>query len=159
MFKHLLVPLSGESHNNALVTAACAFAKPLGAQITFYHALPVYFPPVMAAETWPLENGAAEQFNKAMEEQAQRIMQAATAIAQSQSVVCEGVYSLQDTPYLGIVETCTQRGCDLIFMASHGRSGISALLLGSQTQKVLAHSQVPVLVYRDVNLVPAPVGV
>jgi nucleotide-binding universal stress UspA family protein len=51
-------------------------------------------------------------------------------------------------PYQAIIEAATERGCDLIFMASHGRHGISALLLGSETGKVLTHSKIPVLVYR-----------
>jgi nucleotide-binding universal stress UspA family protein len=53
-----------------------------------------------------------------------------------------------DIPYEAIIDAATQAGCDLIFMASHGRRGISALLLGSETHKVLTHSTIPVLVYR-----------
>jgi nucleotide-binding universal stress UspA family protein len=52
------------------------------------------------------------------------------------------------TPYKAIIETAGREGCDLIFMASHGRSGLSGLLIGSETNKVLSHSKIPVLVYR-----------
>ena len=53
-----------------------------------------------------------------------------------------------DVPYQAIIDAASANGCDLIFMASHGRRGLSGLLLGSETQKVLTHSKVPVLVYR-----------
>jgi nucleotide-binding universal stress UspA family protein len=56
--------------------------------------------------------------------------------------------STSDIPYVAIIEAAQDAGCDLIFMASHGRRGISGLLLGSETQKVLTHSTIPVLVYR-----------
>ena len=55
---------------------------------------------------------------------------------------------VNDLPYEGIIETASSEGCDLIFMASHGRRGLVGLLLGSETQKVLTHSTIPVLVYR-----------
>ena len=61
---------------------------------------------------------------------------------------CQRVAQVGDKPYADIITAAEANGCDLIFMASHGRSGVGALLLGSETQKVLAHSRIPVLVYR-----------
>jgi nucleotide-binding universal stress UspA family protein len=58
------------------------------------------------------------------------------------------VSSVSDIPYEAIIAAAEEAGADLIFMASHGRRGISGLLLGSETQKVLTHSKIPVLVYR-----------
>ncbi|MGH8631829.1 MAG: universal stress protein, partial [Burkholderiales bacterium] len=63
-------------------------------------------------------------------------------------VACETLCLTNDHPWEGIIEAATTHGCDLIFMASHGRRGLSALLLGSETMKVLTHTKVPVLVYR-----------
>ncbi len=63
-------------------------------------------------------------------------------------VSCEGLHVTQEQPYQAIVETAQKRGCDLICMASHGRKGVSALVLGSETNKVLTHSKIPVLVCR-----------
>jgi nucleotide-binding universal stress UspA family protein len=66
--------------------------------------------------------------------------------ARAVGIVCETVQVEQDQPYHGIIETAEQRGCDLIVMASHGRSGIAAIVLGSVTTKVLTHTKIPVLV-------------
>ena len=63
-------------------------------------------------------------------------------------MACDGIASVSDVPYQAIIDAASAAGCDLIFMASHGRRGISGLLLGSETQKVLTHSTIPVLVYR-----------
>ena len=66
--------------------------------------------------------------------------------ARSAGVVCETVQIEEDHPYEAIIETAKQRGCDLIVMGSHGRSGIAAIVLGSVTTKVLTHTKIPVLV-------------
>ena len=63
-------------------------------------------------------------------------------------VRCTGSYASSDSPYLAIIKAAKANKCDLIFMASHGRSGISGLLIGSETTKVLTHCKLPVLVYR-----------
>ena len=81
-------------------------------------------------------------------EQAARHLGEALAKAKAAGVPCETVQVDHDHPYQAIIETAASRGCDLIAMASHGRRGISALVLGSETTKVLTHSTTPVLVYR-----------
>ena len=68
--------------------------------------------------------------------------------AQDEGVPCETLFEVSDYPFEAIIRVAEQKGCDLIMMASHGRRGVGALLLGSETQKVLTHSKVPVLVYR-----------
>ena len=68
--------------------------------------------------------------------------------AKDAGVPCETVTVKSFSPYEAIIDTATRSGCDVIFMASHGRRGLSAVLLGSETQKVLTHSTIPVLVYR-----------
>ncbi|MCK7468055.1 MAG: universal stress protein [Desulfosudis oleivorans] len=73
---------------------------------------------------------------------------ALTRVAQNEGVTCDVVMETSDQPYEAIVNLAEQKGCDLIMMASHGRRGVGALLLGSETQKVLTHSKIPVLVYR-----------
>lgn len=152
MFKQLLVPLSGDSHNHALVEAACQLVRVLGANLHFYHAQLSYYPPLMSAEALVLENTALEQFNRAIEVQGQGILQAAKALAAGAGIDCELHCEQHDSPAEGIVACAKACGCDLIFMASHGRKALAALLLGSQTQKVLALSPVPVLVYKEAVL-------
>ena len=68
--------------------------------------------------------------------------------AKKAGVECDVVYERSDSPYEVIIQVAEQKGCDLIMMASHGRRGVKALLIGSETQKVLTHSKIPVLVYR-----------
>jgi nucleotide-binding universal stress UspA family protein len=68
--------------------------------------------------------------------------------ARKARVAFDLTYVTSDHPYAAIIEAAKQKGCDLIVMASHGRRGPKAVLLGSETQKVLTHSQIPVLVYR-----------
>jgi nucleotide-binding universal stress UspA family protein len=82
------------------------------------------------------------------EQQAREILMAHEASAKAAGVSCASVTSISDIPYEAIIAAAEKVGADLIFMASHGRRGISGLLLGSETQKVLTHSKIPVLVYR-----------
>ena len=70
------------------------------------------------------------------------------ATAAAIGVPVETVRAVSSRPFEAIIETAKERGCDVIFMASHGRSGVAGLLLGSETTKVLTHSKIPVLVYR-----------
>ena len=76
----------------------------------------------------------------------QKILNGVAEQARAAGVACETVQIEQDHPYEGIIETAERRGCDLIVMASHGRSGIAAIVLGSVTTKVLTHTKIPVLV-------------
>jgi nucleotide-binding universal stress UspA family protein len=69
--------------------------------------------------------------------------------AKAAGVRCETFHTIDSSPYRAIIAAAEKHGCDLVFMASHGRRGLSALLLGSETQKVLTHSKIPVLVYRE----------
>jgi nucleotide-binding universal stress UspA family protein len=79
---------------------------------------------------------------------AEKYLHAAMETAAAAGVNCETMHVEHDQPYLAIIEAAAQRLCDLIVMASHGRRGISAILLGSETNKVLTHSTIPVLVVR-----------
>jgi nucleotide-binding universal stress UspA family protein len=69
-----------------------------------------------------------------------------TDAANAAGVACETVQVEHDHPYQAIIATAKDKGCDIIVMASHGRSGLSAILLGSVTNKVLTHTNIPVLV-------------
>jgi nucleotide-binding universal stress UspA family protein len=79
---------------------------------------------------------------------AEAYLQVILKSAQDAGVACEVVTESDDSPYEAIIRVAEQKGCDLIMMASHGRSGVKAILIGSETQKVLTHSKIPVLVYR-----------
>lgn len=147
MFKHILVPTDGSALSMDTVKRAVAFAKEIGAKLTFYYAKPDY-PVAYYGEGALIDPTTPEKFAEMADKQAKEILGAATAAAGEAGVSCASVSTISDVPYEAIIEAATSANCDLIFMASHGRKGISGLLLGSETQKVLTHSKTPVLVYR-----------
>ena len=147
MFKHILVPTDGSPLSQGTVARAVSFAKEAGARITFFYAQPD-FPMPIYGEGALIDPTTPEQFTKAASEEARRILDAARAAADEAGVGCDTDTVVNEVPYEGIIDAAERHGCDLIFMASHGRRGIAGLLLGSETQKVLTHSTIPVLVYR-----------
>ncbi|MFT3963958.1 universal stress protein [Propionivibrio sp.] len=147
MFQHLLVPTDGSPLSEAAVGKAIAFAKEAGARITAFYAKAS--PPVERfVDGVPIDAEIVKNFQRMADEEAQRILDFVAIACRQEGVPCATVTMTSDAPYEGIIQTATEKGCDLIFMASHGRRGISALLLGSETMKVLTHSKIPVLVCR-----------
>ncbi|HQW19689.1 MAG TPA: universal stress protein [Rhodocyclaceae bacterium] len=147
MFKHFLVPTDGSDLSSDTVKRAVTFARECGAKITFFFAKPDY-PIAFYGEGALIDPTTPEKFTEMAEKQAQEILSRATTAADAAGVDNDSVSTISDIPYVSIIEAATNAGCDLIFMASHGRRGFSGLLLGSETQKVLTHSKIPVLVYR-----------
>mgnify|MGYP001766735103 CR=1 FL=1 len=147
MFKHILVPTDGSQLSFETVKRAVAFAKEAGARITFFFAKPDY-PVAFYGEGALIDPTTPEKFAEMADRQAEEILASASAVAREDGVVSATVDSVSDLPYQAIIDAASNAGCDLIFMASHGRRGFSGLLLGSETQKVLTHSTIPVLVYR-----------
>ena len=147
MFKHLLVPTDGSELSEGVVERAVSFAREAGARITFFYARPD-FPVSFYGEGALVDPMTPEKFAEMAERQAQEILSKAVREAKAAGVECTTATAVSDTPYEAIIQTANEHGCDLIFMASHGRRGLSGLILGSETQKVLTHSDIPVLVYR-----------
>lgn len=148
MFKHILVPIEDAELSRTVVDAACAFAKETGARLTFYHAKPAFVPGYPGLDMGMAGAGYDETLQSAMDDRAAALLSEAARTASAAGVACETATSESDSPHAGIIAAATERDCDLIFMACHGRSGFSALLMGSETQKVLSQCKVPVLVYR-----------
>ena len=147
MFRHLLVPTDGSDLSRRTATHAITFARETGARITFFAALPQH--PVSFHEGYGLTDaGTRERLIATAEQQGRAIIDPLVADATAAGVSAEAVAVPCATVHDGIIAAATHHGCDLIFMASHGRRGIGALLLGSETQKVLTHSKIPVLVHR-----------
>ncbi len=90
----------------------------------------------------------AREYEKQTKEEAAQALGAIEEAAREAGVACTALHRASDSPWEEIINVATEQGCDLIFMASHGRRGVSALLLGSETNKVLTHSKIPVLVTR-----------
>jgi len=147
MFKHIFVPTDGSSLSTDTVRRAVSFAREAGAAITFFYAKPEY-PVSFYGEGALIDPTTPEKFAELADEQARSILAGCEEIARQQGVTSHVRADTSDVPYEAIIAAAEQSGCDLIFMASHGRRGISGLLLGSETQKVLTHSTIPVLVYR-----------
>ncbi len=145
MFRHLLVPTDGSSLSDSAVKNAVAFAKQLGARVTGIHVIPQFrvftYRPEMLEDT-------EEQYLESARNLATAALTVLTEAAQAAGVECDVVSITNDHPYDAIISTAQARGCDLIAMASHGRRGIEGMLIGSETQKVLTHSTLPVLVFR-----------
>jgi nucleotide-binding universal stress UspA family protein len=129
------------------VKRAVSFACEAGAKITFFYAKPEY-PVAFYGEGALIDPTTPEKFNEMAEQQADEILSACERLAQDANVPAARLTVTSDIPYEAIIDAATTAGSDLIFMASHGRRGFSGLLLGSETQKVLTHSTIPVLVYR-----------
>ncbi|BBD76902.1 universal stress protein [Hydrogenophilus thermoluteolus] len=147
MFRHLLVPTDGSELSLAAVERAVAFAKALNARITFFYAQPD-FPLPVYGEGALIDPTTPEQFRKAAQEEANTILNSAKEKASEAGVEADTDTVVSDAPADAIIDAAERHGCDLIFIASHGRSGIARLLLGSVTNKVLSHTKLPVLVYR-----------
>lgn len=147
MFKHLLVPTDGSELSESTVQRAISFAKDAGARITFFYAQPD-FPMPIYGEGALIDPTTPEQFARAAAQEAEQILSRARTAAESQGVSGGTDTAVNEVPYEAIIDAANRHGCDLIFMASHGRRGLASLLLGSETQKVLTHSTTPVLVYR-----------
>ncbi|MBS0544859.1 MAG: universal stress protein [Proteobacteria bacterium] len=147
MFKHFLVPTDGSALSESTVARAVSFAKEAGARVTFFYSQPD-FPMPIYGEGALIDPTTPEQFAKAAATEAEQILQRAKAVADAEGVAADTDTVVNEIPYEAIIDAADRHGCDLIFMASHGRRGIAGLLLGSETQKVLTHSKTPVLVYR-----------
>jgi len=145
MFKHILLPTDGSPLSEAAVEKGIDFAKSIDARITGLCVVPKEYPSYYEAE---IPGGFMDKAAAECKANAKVHLAALTRVAQNEGVTCDVVMETSDQPYEAIVNLAEQKGCDLIMMASHGRRGVGALLLGSETQKVLTHSKIPVLVYR-----------
>jgi len=147
MFKHILVPTDGSKLSVKTVKQAVKFAKAVGAKITGIYATSE-FGSTYYGDGYILRAPSAKAHAESTEKQARLCLSAIEVEAQVEKVPCELMHVVSDSPYEAIIDAAKKKKCDLIFMASHGRRGLSALVLGSETHKVLIHSKIPVLVYR-----------
>jgi nucleotide-binding universal stress UspA family protein len=146
MFKHILISTDGSPVSNKAAKAGIALASALGAKLTVYCAVePMQ---ILYAEDYAFD----EEFMKGIEARgralAQKRVDAIGKWAKAAGVAFAAVVTKAYTPYEGIIAAAKKQKCDVIFMASHGRRGLSKLIMGSVTQKVLTHSVIPVVVYR-----------
>jgi nucleotide-binding universal stress UspA family protein len=145
MYKHILIPTDGSELSAKAIKEGIALAKAVNGEVTAitvsetFHTFSVN--PMVITET-------PDQYQKDSDTRAEQYLSVADNAARAADVPYEGIHVIHDDPYEAIITAANERGCDLIVMASHGRKGMSALLLGSETVKVLTHSNIPVLVCR-----------
>ena len=145
MFKHVLVATDGARLSETAALGAVQLAKSLSARLTAVTSSTPFH--VFATDAVMLTD-TEEVYTEHCKRQAETYLRVIKTAAMSAGLSFEGIHLFHDHPYAAIIETANNKGCDVICMASHGRRGISALVLGSETMKVLTHSKIPVLVWR-----------
>jgi len=147
MFKHVLLPTDGSKVSRKAIRAGIRLAKGLGAKVTAYYAIDA-MPAYSYADGYLLNATLMREFEKRARERGEKVLAEVVKAARAAGVRCRTYISKPATAYQRTVAAAKSQRCDVILMASHGRGGLGTLLLGSVTQKVLAHSRKPVLVYR-----------
>ncbi len=148
MYKHILLPTDGSELSENAAKSCLAFAKSIGARVTGLYVLQEYTP-ILATEGFGyVDPQTVEQFEKSAESYAKNCLESIRKKADAAGVDCDCVVETDFHIYEAIIRTAGEKGCDLIWMASHGKRGITGLLLGSETSKVLTHSAIPILVYK-----------
>ena len=147
MFKHILVPTDGSQLSQNAIKEAASLAQSIGASITAFYAKPE-FPVIVYVDGVQIKAPSSEEFAYHSERLAQEYLSVGEKLCGEAGIKFSKLSVTSDIPYEAIIEAASTQGCDLIFMASHGRRGIRGFLLGSETNSVLTHSKIPVLVYR-----------
>ena len=145
MYKHLLIAVDGSLLSESAFKRALVFAKEMGATVTLLRAIPEDHLLIYQAE---MLGTTQTQHTDQARKNAQSYLDGLETEARHALVPCNAVVTVNDHPHEAIVEAAQNQGCDLIIMGSHGRHGMTGFLLGSETQRVLAHTRLPVLVFR-----------
>lgn len=145
MYRHILLPTDGSELSERAIGAGMRFANSIGAHVTALHVTPPFYPAAMSPSALAAE---AEEHKAHSKSSATHALDFAGKAAREAGVACELLHRVSDSPWNEIIASANEQGCDLIFMASHGRRGMGALLLGSQAHEVLTHTAIPVLVCR-----------
>ena len=145
MFKKILVPTDGSPVSEKSAKAAIEFAAATGASVVALSVAQLY-PYMLMPEAGAMVDLSA--YEEAQDQTAQKHVDTVNKMAADAKVTCEAIATRGVHPYEEILATASDKHCDAIWIASHGRRGLDKLLLGSETQRVLAHAAIPVLVYR-----------
>ena len=149
MFQHILLPTDGSQLSRDTAERAVAFAKAAGATITA-----LYARPIGQSENYGdlVEPKALDRLVSGSEGKSKEYLGFIKRLCKDAGVECNAISVVHDSPWEAIINVAEDNSCDLIFMSKHGRGGLSSLLLGSETYRVLTHSSIPVLVYRPPEL-------
>lgn len=145
MYKHILIPTDGSELSQKAIREGINLAKSINAQVT----LLTTSPPFTVFSTDPLcVVDTPQTYEHDVERRARKRLAVGEDYAKKKGVSAISQHVYAEHPYEAIIEAAPKNQCDLILMASHGRRGLSAIVLGSETNKVLTHSKIPVLVCR-----------
>jgi len=145
MFKKILLATDGSALSEKAAQAAFSFAAAQGAGVVGLAVAEIY-PFMLMPEAGPMVDLSI--YEELQDKSAQQAIERLKAMATTAKVPCETLSTRGVHPYEEIINTARDKGCDLIWMGSHGRKGLDRLLLGSQAQRVLSHATLPVMVYR-----------
>lgn len=145
MFQHLLLPVDGSPLSESAFRQGIAFARDAGARVTALRVIPDFHTYTYQVE---MLGGTRDRYARDATKAVEDYLDTMADEAAAAEVACDTVAVIHDHPYEAIIDTAVNKGCDLIVMASHGRRGLQGVLIGGETQKVLTHSRIPVLVYR-----------
>lgn len=148
MFKHIMVPTDGSRLAARGVKAGVRLAKALGARVTGVYVIPVYVPPMYGEAAIYVPGLSPKEYKRITERQAKKALAAVEIEARLAGVPCQTKFLVETPAWKGLLRAARSARCDAIAMASHGRGGLGGLILGSETQRVLAQSKIPVLVVR-----------
>lgn len=148
MFKNILIPTDGSELSEKVARDGVSLAKLLNARITGVHVVRLLYVAATGVDYGLFDPNLQLRIQEAAREDGKRYLDQMEAVAGAAGVPFERVLVENEQPWKGILDTAREHRCDLVMMAAHGRRGVVALLLGSETNKVLTHSKVPVLVYR-----------
>ena len=147
MFKHILVPTDGSKLSLKALDLAAGLANATDARVSVLHVSPSY-PTMIGGDGYMVTPIMPKEWDISSAKGTALIREQVEKRAKAKSVAVQFLSVTVDQPYIGIIDVAKRKKCDLIVMASHGRKGLSALLIGSETTKVLTHCKVPVLVCR-----------
>ena len=149
MYRHLLLPTDGSKLAGKGFKTGVKLARALGAKVTGVYVIAPYTPPVYGdAAMYYMPGLSPREYEKSAEQTARKALAAIEGEARSAGVPCAVRSVTEGHPHEGILKVARSVKCDAIVMATHGRGGLGGLLLGSETQRVLAHSKIPVIVVR-----------
>jgi nucleotide-binding universal stress UspA family protein len=147
MYRHILLPTDGSPLSRKAIKAGVAFAGKIGARVTGFYS-PEQYEVLAYGEYFPPDVITRAEWDRHSKRTAEKILAYVAAEAARKHVRCASYYQPSLAPWQAIIDAARKKKCDLIYMASHGRSGFAGLLLGSQAAKVIAHSKIPVLVHK-----------
>lgn len=148
MYKHILIATDGSELATKGLAHGSQLAKSIGAQVTVVTVTEPWSAIEMASLAQRGHHNIIQEFEKAADESADRILDAAVKVVQASGIEPKTIHVKDSHPAEGILQAAKDNGCDLICMASHGRRGLGRLVLGSQAAEVVSHSDIPVLIIR-----------